>query len=269
MVAVEQHRGSTRVVAALVACAAISACAADGSPETAAAGPPPASSVPADPEACTVERSPLVLPDGIQAYVEPQNLFQTGGHLLVAGVPTYTWEVGSAPNAIRLTHDAHVAASLDAGATGMVGRPPTDREVALGTVRAVALADGRWGALFTDEDADSLADHRETVLRLWYAEFDGSGWTPLEAVPRPAGGALYVNQSSRLIQVGDRLAWAVVRYAPPTPRGCCSTSGSVAGGASSRFPEEAWTTRSSPTTTPRVCFSWYSVRTGIWRRGSR
>lgn len=216
MAAGEQRRGFARIGAALVACAAIASCTTS-EPPNASAGPPPWSGATGDTGTCSVERSPLVLPDGIQVYVEPQNLFEVGGHVLVAGVPTYTWEVGSAANAIRLTQDAHVAATLDAGARRTVPRPPSGADVALGTMRAVALGDGRWGALFTDEDPDSLADHRETVRRLWYGEFDGSRWTPLEAVPRPAGGALYVNESSRLVRVGARLAWAAVHYAPPAP----------------------------------------------------
>lgn len=163
-----------------------------------------------DSEVCTVTREPLVLADGTEAYIEPQSLLEVSGRLLVAGLPSYTWEVGTAPNAIRLTHDAHAAAWLDADAPEMVPAPPTDSSVAFGTVRAVALGDGRWGALFSDEDPDSLADHRETVLRVWYAEFDGERWTALEPVPRPTRGALYVNASSRLVRVGERLQWAAV-----------------------------------------------------------
>lgn len=163
------------------------------------------------PGACVagpVERRPLVLPGGLHAYVEPENLMRVGDELVVAGSPTYTWAVGDGAARIAST-DAHIAAYVDAARPRLV-RSPVDAPI--GMVRTVALGEQRWGALFVEgEPADDGTAEPLTLVRMYYSEYDGDVWSAPERVPLPDGGALFPESSSPLVLAGERLHWVVVR----------------------------------------------------------
>lgn len=176
-----------------------------------ATGTPEAGGEPAAVAECAagpVERRPLVLPDGRHAYVEPENLMRVGKDLVVAGSPTYTWDVGGAGPVRPASSGAHVAAYLGA-APRLV---PVPLDVPIGVVRTVALDERRWGMLFTEAlPADDGSAEPGTIASLRYAEYDGARWSPVESVPLPAQGRLAAGSSSPLVRSDGTLSWAVVR----------------------------------------------------------
>ena len=131
-----------------------------------------------------------------------------GSAVLVSGAPTYTWEAGSAPNAVMASRDAQLAAYITPDGVTLIEKPI---DVAVGDVRVAALDDSRWAALFSEVGPDSLPLAKQD-RGAWYAEYDGEHRTLLEPVPLPVVGDLAFSASSALVRAGDRLAWiAVVR----------------------------------------------------------
>jgi hypothetical protein len=153
-----------------------------------------------------VERRPLVLPDGTEAYIEPMNLMKVGSDFVVVGAPSYTWVVGGT-RVIMASDRVHIAAYLDEVSPRLVEIPIRVRP---GIVRSVVLDDGRWGVLFSQADPEERFA-LEGAVGLWYAEYDGTHWSDLERVPLPAEPQdLVVGTSSGLVRRDDALAWVVV-----------------------------------------------------------
>jgi len=159
---------------------------------------------------CLLEQSPLVLADGTELYVEPQNLFRLGDTWMVAGAPSYQWSVASGRDAVSVTREAYVAAVLGAPPRAIPKPLPGER---IGSMIATPLGDGRWGAIFDDVDPDSIHALAEP-LGFWYGEHDGERWTLVEPLPTPPGSRLDLRQSSDLVRVGDGLAWISFERGP-------------------------------------------------------
>jgi hypothetical protein len=163
----------------------------------------------ADAAACTEEtvvERPLILPNALHAYVEPNNLMRVGDDVVVVGVPTYTWRVGG--DTVRMaSQDRHIAAYLDEEAPRLVEMPI---DVPVGMVRSVALDDRRWAVLFSEQSRDETSRPIGEVLRLWYGEYDGARWTTLEELPLP-DRALFGGSPSGLADHDGVIHWAVVR----------------------------------------------------------
>jgi hypothetical protein len=144
-----------------------------------------------------------VLADGTELYVEPQNLFRLGDAWMVAGAPSYQWSVAPGREAVSVTREAYVAATLGSSPR-VIPKPLPDKRI--GSVIATPLGDGRWGAIFDDVDPDSIHALAEP-LAFWYGEHDGNRWTLVEPLPTPPGSLLDLRQSSDLVRVGDELVW--------------------------------------------------------------
>jgi len=155
----------------------------------------------------TAERRPLVLPDGLHAYVEPSNLLNVGGDHVVVGAPTYTWRLGDG-RAEMASEREHIAAYLDGPRTRLVDKP---LEIALqGTgVRAVPLGGRTWGVILPETEPDSIQSFAGP-LAVWYVEYDGERWSRPEALPLTPGQRLFVGSSSSLVAHDGALAWAVL-----------------------------------------------------------
>lgn len=177
-----------------IACVAVvSACAGALESRSCLAGP--------------ADLAPLVLADGLQAYVEPLSLLRVGPSVVVVGTPTYTWDV-TGEQARMVASRKHIAAYLDEDAPRLIAKPI---DVPIGMTRAVALDECRWGVLFAEaEEIDSTA---ATVgfVGLWYAEYDGARWGEAERLPLPEDEevSLVVSQSSPLVRFDGGLSWAV------------------------------------------------------------
>jgi hypothetical protein len=152
---------------------------------------------------CLMEQSPLVLADGTELYVEPQELFRLGDEWMVAGSPSYQWSVAPGREAVSVTREAYVAAALGTPPRAIPNPLPDKR---IGAVIATPLGDGRWGAIFDDVHPDSIHPLAHP-LGFWYGEHDGTRWTLVEPLPTPPGSQLDLRQSSELVRVGDVLVW--------------------------------------------------------------
>ena len=183
----------TGAAAALV----LVACAGDPPPNPA----PAAGAVPSGP--CVLEQSPLVLADGTELYVEPQDLFRLGDEWMVVGSPTYQWSVAPERAASNVSWRAHVAAVL-ADPPRPLAKPLPGEIV--GSMISTQLGDGRWAAIFDHVMADSVP-RAAFPLAFWYGEHDGERWTRVEPLPTPPGATLDLRQSSALVRDGERLVW--------------------------------------------------------------
>jgi hypothetical protein len=182
-----------RIVAWASVAAALAGCASDPTPRMSAA--------PASP--CLLEQSPLLLADGTELYVEPQNLFRLGDEWMVAGAPSYQWSVAPGRDAVSVTREAYVAVALDTPARAVPKALPDGR---IGSMLATPLGNNRWAAIFDDVDPDSI--HALAPPQgYWYGEHDGRRWTLVERLPTPPGSQPDLRQSSDLVRVGDRLVW--------------------------------------------------------------
>jgi hypothetical protein len=104
-----------------------------------------------------------------------------------------------------VSQDAHLAAYLGEGVPRMVEAPLA---VPMGVVRSVVLHERRWGALFSEHGAD--ASWLDDLRHLWYAEYDGERWSPVESLPLPPNEDLNVSASSALVLDEGVLRWALV-----------------------------------------------------------
>jgi hypothetical protein len=181
-----------RIVGWASVAAALAGCASDPTPRMGIASSSP----------CLLEQSPLVLADGTELYVEPQNLFRLRGDWMVAGAPTYQWSVAPGRDAISVTRNAHAAAFL--------GEPAREVESPvrglIGSMITTPLGDGRWAAIFDEIDPDSLPA-RHIPLSYWYGEHDGTRWTLVEPLPVPDTTDMALRASSNMVVAGDRLVW--------------------------------------------------------------
>jgi hypothetical protein len=181
-----------RIVGCATAAAALAGCASDPEPRAGVAAP----------SRCLLQESPLVLADGTELYVEPQNLFRLGDEWMVAGAPSYQWRVAPGREAVSVTRSAHVAAFLGEPARE-VASPVPGR---IGSIISTPLGDGRWAAVFDLVDPDSIPA-RYIPVSYWYGEHDGTRWTIVEPLPITAGTNVDLRASSNLVAVGDRLVW--------------------------------------------------------------
>lgn len=157
-----------------------------------------------------VERTPLILADGRHAYVEPMDLVRVGEGFVVTGTPTYVWEMGLARAAVA-SERRHIAAYLDEEPPRLVEKP---LDVDVGAVRSVALGPRSWGMLFSELSREEPSRFRE-ASGLWYAEYDGEGWSDPESVPMPPQGQTpELHTSSPLVLHEGVLRWAVVTRRP-------------------------------------------------------
>lgn len=150
-----------------------------------------------------VERRPLVLPDGLHAYVEPTNFMRVGDDFVVVGSPTYTWEVGGT-RAGMASDRAHIAAYLVEEAPRLVEKPIAGT---VGFTRSVVLGDRRWGVLFEEEGPSGDSGD---LVGVRYAEYDGVGWSEVERLPLPPEGQVIVGSSSALVTHEGVRRWTVV-----------------------------------------------------------
>jgi len=147
---------------------------------------------------------------GDPVYVEPLVVeADSRGRVLLLGrinyryrrnpAGTYEELVGSEPFGIMTQEN---------GETRLVSSPIGRKQVE--GIRAVDLGNGRWGILFGETTARSRKENTDTIVAIWYGEYDGTRWSLLERLPQPAAD-LRLAVSSSLSLVRGELVWAVSR----------------------------------------------------------
>ena len=165
--------------------------------------------------ACTVAelaRFPIVLPNGLHAYVEPQGFHRAGDGFVLVGAPTYEWTVS--PNgAGTLVHSNRILGVVVQPGAEVRAIPPLPTVERVGWVRSALHDDGRLSVL-----AGAL--HRplpdDSVARVVYAELEEGRWSRLDTIASPSGGVPWLVTSSELVRMGEDVAWAAIdRSASP------------------------------------------------------
>lgn len=163
-----------------------------------------------------VSRQRLTAPGGRPLYVEADAFVADGrGNVLLAGTPNYLWKVSPQGEIIGLTADSVFGAVIARDGTARLVPAPMDPKRIRG-IRAAARPSGGWDVVFADVPADSSTSTR--AERLWYAAYDGSRWSALEALPVPRGAMLEMSFTSSLVRSGDTLAWALTPAIGPSRR---------------------------------------------------
>lgn len=163
------------------------------------------------PAGCVVRetsRTPLLIDGNREMYVEPTVVLPSGGSILLAGRPNYLFSPGASTDERTVSRDSVFGVVLDSRGRARVIPAPID-PVLVASTRAMALGGGRWAALFAELKRPWEPPRRDTIVRLWYGEFDGARWSPLEQLPQIPGGTFNLEMGSELIPRGDTLFVAV------------------------------------------------------------
>ena len=135
---------------------------------------------------CVLEQRALVEADGTELYIEPEALFRVGGEWLVAGSPSYEWDVAPGRDAVQRTRLEHVAAFIGDSARTIERPLPAP----IGTMISTPLGDGRWAAIFDEVMSADSVPAANFPVSYWYGEHDGTRWTLVEPLPTPPGSEI-------------------------------------------------------------------------------
>jgi len=192
----------------LLSCGALTACATHSAPQ-----PAGKATALGTLSRCTVRevgRDSLLVEGGKRLYVEPYTMAANErGEAFLAGRFNYLIERGPA-GAWQRSTDQHIFGAIvpRAGEPRVVRSPvPTAH---LGSIQIMPREDGTWTVAFV-EVVPPVGGSRTNaaVARLWNGTYDGTRWTHLDTIPRPAGVSLYAEFASSLLARGDTLFWAV------------------------------------------------------------
>ena len=162
-------------------------------------------------ETCTVreaDRWPVRLEDGTYVYVEPVDLVELDGRLLLAGTPTYEVppdEVG--PDA-KFVRNGIAGVMLEPGRRARrVPWPLADRH--LKVLRSATDPAGGWLTLFAELDGPSTIPETGNLIGLWYGRWDGERWAEVDSIPMPPRPEPKIANTSSVVRHGSGFAWAL------------------------------------------------------------
>src|SRR5688500_301170 len=174
--------------------------------QTGASGAPPSRGVaPATATACTVReasRSPLVVDDTREMYVEPMVVLPSRGEILLAGSPNYLYAPGGPDEPRDFVRDSVFGAILGTDGRARLIAAPID-PTRITSVHAAALPAGGWAVVFAELKHQAVAGTPDSLVRFWHAVHDGRSWTHLDQLPVPSDGAFLKAGASDLILRAD------------------------------------------------------------------
>ena len=144
-------------------------------------------------------------------YVEPTAMAAIGNEALLAGTPTFIWTRTAGSGITRAPSPRVLGAIISANGSARIVPSPIVAEHVSG-IRALGREDGTWALVFAElvPPADPTSTPTDLASRLWFGIYDGTSWTRLEEIPRPAGTQLHPVLSSTLAHHGGRFAWAMM-----------------------------------------------------------
>jgi len=163
------------------------------------------------PAGCVVRetsRAPLLIDGNREMYVEPTVALPSGGRILLAGRPNYLFSPGASTDERTMSRDSVFGVVLDSRGRATLVPAPIDPAL-VASARAIALSGGRWALLFAELKHPSEPPRPDTIVRLWYGEFDGTTWSSLEQLPQIPGGTFNLEMGSELLPRADTLFAAV------------------------------------------------------------
>jgi hypothetical protein len=177
---------------------------------------------------CTVEeveRKPLVLHDGAEAYVAPHTAVAgAAGDIFLAGTPNYIFRRDTAGRGTLVGRDSILGVLIVSDGTAHAVPTPVGPHLAT-RVNAAGRVDGTWDIVFAEKHVPGV-DAPETppirISRLWHGVWSRTeGWTSLREIPRPGNVEITTLRSgvSELARGNGRLAWAVGARSQSGPDG--------------------------------------------------
>ena len=145
--------------------------------------------------------------DGHALYVEPIIVKGEKGEVLIAGAPNYQWSLTG-----RAWHSRANAliGILVADPTHAAIIPPPPKLHHPYAIRAIPLGNRTWGFLLGERAAhDSTFLAPTNPARIWYAEWKGTNWIKVEAIPFANPEVLLTSFSSDLIARNGEIHWVV------------------------------------------------------------
>jgi hypothetical protein len=164
------------------------------------------------PAGCLVRetsRTPLLIDGNRELYVEPTVVLPSDGSILLAGRPNYLYSAGSATDERTYAQDSVFGAVLDRSGRARLIPAPIDPALVSST-HALPLAGGGWAVVFAEMKRPWVPPRKDTIVGLWYGEFDGARWSALERLPDIPGGTYDLDMGSALIPRGDTLFTAAL-----------------------------------------------------------
>jgi hypothetical protein len=167
------------------------------------------------PPACTVtEASRWILSDSAARplYVEPSALVASGGEILLAGTPNYSYQLSASGAMIATIEDTIFGVVTDGlSRTTLIPKPVDGRVM---SIRAAARGAGGWDVVFAELPRAYEFPQPEFGLRLWHGVLNGARWGALTPIATPEGVVLRSIVSTAVVATGDTLAWAMMYDAP-------------------------------------------------------
>ena len=152
-------------------------------------------------------RTPLTV-DGREVYIEPTVALPSAGEILLAGRPNYLFDPGPPTMARDFKVDSVFGAIIDRqGRTRLIPAPIAPALVA--STRAVPRSAGGWAMVFAELKRPWNPPAPDTIVRLWYGEYDGTRWSAVEQLPEIPGHRVDLEVGSELVPRGDSLYVAV------------------------------------------------------------
>jgi hypothetical protein len=143
----------------------------------------------------------MVLPDGSRIAGDPTTAAVGGEDVLFLGSNFHRfWDSDPWYDSI---------AGIIRHADGRLSPVPLPASVAVvREPRAVSDANGGWHVLFISNPRQRLDQIRYDTTNVWYAHYDGDGWSGLKPVARVPGGRMTRQSASELVAHQGRLAFA-------------------------------------------------------------
>lgn len=174
---------------------------------------------------CTIEeldRRNLQLARGSFAYVEPRAFGPMSAGLMLAGSPSYEWDIDADGRGSVRARDPFFGVYVEGGEVRPIDFPPGVEGVE--AVRGLRLDDSAWGFVFAEPEGE----RRETPPAR-YAEYRsdraGYGWTVPQELPTPPDGQASVWASSHVMRDEGRTRWATIFFTRPGRRVLVYTKG--------------------------------------------
>lgn len=142
----------------------------------------------------------ITLPDGSRIMVDVSSMAVQNDDILVLGSPFYV--IGEPGQPLNTSAVGMVWSG--AGQIALVPSPLPTRDVK--EMQAVAAKDGGWHVIFVTGTRQTIAYDSADI---WYAHYDGRGWTEAKRITRAYDAKLSPWFASNLVETGQGLAFAL------------------------------------------------------------
>jgi hypothetical protein len=147
---------------------------------------------------------------GDPVYIEPLVVeADSRGRVLLLGRTNYRYRRSPSGTYEELVGSEPFGIMTRQNGEAQLVSPPIGRKQVEG-IRAADLGNGRWGIVFGETTGRARGENTDTIVAVWYGEYDGIRWRLLERLPHPTTD-LRPAQGSSLVLARGELVWVVPR----------------------------------------------------------